>query len=133
MIAAARERAHTATAQLLAGQLTGGLARRLDRLLELREPGGITWLEWLRTPAAGSSPAEILTALEELEHLRLLGGERVDLSMLAPGRSADARRRWPPPRCVGDLATAGRSPAPAAAGVRGGPAKIRLKPARAGA
>ncbi|MGA2927479.1 MAG: hypothetical protein ABSG43_16090, partial [Solirubrobacteraceae bacterium] len=42
--------------------------------------GGITWLEWLRTPAAGSSPAEILAALEKLEYLRLLGGERVDLS-----------------------------------------------------
>jgi hypothetical protein len=48
--------------------------------------GGITWLEWLRTPAAGSSPAEILAALEKLEYLRLLGGERVDLSMLAPSR-----------------------------------------------
>ncbi|HYB22996.1 MAG TPA: hypothetical protein VED41_04310 [Solirubrobacteraceae bacterium] len=46
----------------------------------------MTWLEWLRTPAAGSSPTEILTALEKLEYLRLLGGERVDLSMLAPGR-----------------------------------------------
>ena len=97
MIAAARERAHTVTAQLLAAQLAGGLPRRLDRLLELREPGGVTWLEWLRTPAAGSSPAEILTALEKLEYLRLLDGERVDLSMLAPGRvrmlAAEGRRR----------------------------------------
>jgi TnpA family transposase len=97
MIAAARERAHTATAQLLAEQLAGGRAGRLDRLLELREPGGITWLEWLRRPAAGSSPAEILTALAKLEQLRLLGGERVDLSMLAPGRvrmlAAEGRRR----------------------------------------
>ncbi|MGO9787948.1 MAG: hypothetical protein ACLP8S_00085, partial [Solirubrobacteraceae bacterium] len=97
MITAAREQAHIATAQLLAGQLAGGLARRLDRLLELREPGGITWLEWLRTRAAGSSPAEILSALEKLEYLRLLGGERVDLSMLAPGRvrmlAGEGRRR----------------------------------------
>jgi len=97
MIAAARDRAHTATAQLLAEQLGGGLPRRLDRLLELREPGGITWLEWLRTPAAGSSPAEILTVVEKLEYLRLLGGERVDLSMLPPGRvrmlAAEGRRR----------------------------------------
>ncbi|MGO9790058.1 MAG: DUF4158 domain-containing protein, partial [Solirubrobacteraceae bacterium] len=97
MISAAREQAHTATAQLLAGQLAGGLPRRLDRLLELREPGGITWLEWLRTRAAGSSPAEILAVLEKLEHLRLLGGERVDLSMLAPGRvrmlAGEGRRR----------------------------------------
>ncbi|MGA2927866.1 MAG: hypothetical protein ABSG43_18085, partial [Solirubrobacteraceae bacterium] len=55
------------------------------------------WLEWLRTPAAGSSPAEILAALEKLEYLRLLGGERVDLSMLEPGRvrmlAAEGRRR----------------------------------------
>jgi uncharacterized membrane protein len=97
MIAAARERAHTATAQLLAGQLAGGSPRRLDRLLELREPGGTTWLEWLRTPAVGSSPTDILTALEKLEYLRLLGGERVDLSMLPPSRvrmlAADGRRR----------------------------------------
>jgi hypothetical protein len=97
MIAAGRERAHTATAQLLAGQLAGGLARRLDRLLELRELGGITWLEWLRTPAAGSSPTDILAALEKLEHLRLLDGEHVDLSMLPPGRvrmlAAEGRRR----------------------------------------
>ena len=73
------------------------MPRRLDRLLELREPGGITWLEWLRTPAAGSSPAEILTALEKLEYLRLLGGERVDLSMLPPSRvrmlAVEGRRR----------------------------------------
>ena len=66
-------------------------------LLELREPGGITWLEWLRTPTAGSSPAEILAVLEKLEQLRLLGGEHVDLSMLAPGRvrmlAAEGRRR----------------------------------------
>jgi hypothetical protein len=49
MIGAARERAHITTHQLLSPQLKGGRPRELDRLLELREPGGVTWLEWLRT------------------------------------------------------------------------------------
>ena len=96
MITAARERAHTRPPSCWPGS-GGRPAAAIDRLLELPEPGGITWLERLRTPAAGSSPAEILAVLEKLEHLRRLGGERVDLSMLAPGRvrmlAAEGRRR----------------------------------------
>ena len=97
MIAAARERAHVVTREVLSAQLQDGRPRRLDRLLELREPGEVTWLEWLRTPADGSSPASIRVQVEKYEHLRLLDAEGVDLSTLAPGRvqmlAAEARRQ----------------------------------------
>ena len=86
MIGAARERAHVTTHEQLSPQLQGGRPRERDRLLELREPGGVTWLEWLRTPADSSSPAAIRGQVEKYLHLdRLCAGE-ADLSMLAPGR-----------------------------------------------
>jgi TnpA family transposase len=86
LIAAARERAHVTTHELLSPQLKRGRPRKLDRLLDLREPGGVTWLEWLRTPADSGSPAAIRGQVEKYLHLdRLCAGE-VDLSMLAPGR-----------------------------------------------
>jgi len=98
LIGAARESAHAATSEALAAQLCRPKRPgALDRLLDLREPGGVTWLEWLRTPAPDSAPAAILAQLEKFEQLRSLGGGEVDLSMLAPGRvrilAADARRR----------------------------------------
>jgi Domain of unknown function (DUF4158) len=86
MIASARERAHLATHELLAPQLTGRRPRELDRLLRLREPGGVSWLEWLRTPADSSSPAAIRGQVEKYLHLDRLSAGEVDLSMLAPGR-----------------------------------------------
>jgi len=86
MIASARERAHVTTHELLSPQLQGGRLRELDRLLELREPGGVTWFEWLRTPADGSSPAAIRGQVEKYLHLDRLCAGQVDLSMLAPGR-----------------------------------------------
>lgn len=51
LIGAARERAHQATFDALADQLTDRAKRaRLDGLLELRADD-TTWIEWLRTPA----------------------------------------------------------------------------------
>ena len=51
LISAARERAHQATFDALADQLTDRATRkRLDQLLELRADG-TTWIEWLRKPA----------------------------------------------------------------------------------
>ncbi|MCA1677746.1 MAG: Tn3 family transposase, partial [Actinobacteria bacterium] len=98
LIGAARESAHAATSEALTSQLSGpNRAGELDGLLELREAGGVTWHEWLRTPAADSAPAAILAQLAKFEQLQSLGGGEVDLSMLAPGRvrmlAADARRR----------------------------------------
>ncbi len=98
LIGAAREGAHAATSESLAPQLIRPeRVRKLDGLLELREPAGITWLEWLRTPAADSAPAAIVGQLEKFELLRSLSADEVDLSILAPGRvrilAADARRR----------------------------------------
>lgn len=98
LIGAARESAHAATSEALAPQLSRrNRAGELDGLLDLREAGGVTWLEWLRTPAADSAPAAILAQLAKFEQMRLLGGGEVDLSMLAPGRvrmlAADERRR----------------------------------------
>ncbi|MEJ7825356.1 MAG: DUF4158 domain-containing protein [Solirubrobacteraceae bacterium] len=114
LIGAAREAAHAATSETLAPQLSSPKrAGELDGLLDLREPGGVTWLEWIRTPAPDSAPAAIVAQLAKYEHLGSLGAEGVDLSMLAPGRvrilAADARRRsaWE----LGDAT------APAAAGV----------------
>jgi hypothetical protein len=86
MTASARERAHIATHELLSPQLQGGRPQELDRLLKLREPGGVTWLEWLRTPADGSSPVAICGQVEKYLHLDRLWAGEVDLSMLAPGR-----------------------------------------------
>ncbi|MDQ3723884.1 MAG: DUF4158 domain-containing protein [Actinomycetota bacterium] len=97
LIGAARERAHQATFDALADQLTDRAARaRLDRLLE-RRADGTTWIEWLRTPAPDASPRYILQQLEKFRYLRELGAERIDLSMLPPGRvrmlAGDGRRR----------------------------------------
>jgi len=97
LIGAARERAHQATFDALADQLGDRATRaRLDGLLELRADG-TTWIEWLRTPARESSPIEIRRQLEKFTYLQELGGERIDLSMLPPGRvrmlAADGRRR----------------------------------------
>ena len=118
LIGAAREAAHAATSEALAPQLSRPkCAGELDGLLDLREPGGVTWLEWIRTPAPDSAPAAIVAQLAKFEHLGSLGAEGVDLSMLAPGRvrilAADAR----PSLGVGDRAPVGDAPAPAAAGV----------------
>lgn len=44
------------------------------------------WLEWLRTPADGSSPVAIRGQVEKYLHLDRLWAGEVDLSMLAPGR-----------------------------------------------
>jgi hypothetical protein len=97
MIGAARERAHTRTSELLGPQLAGERPRQLDRLLEPREPDGITWVEWLRTPADGCQPARIRGQLEKFRHLEGLSAGRIDLSMLPPGRvrmlAAEAKRR----------------------------------------
>ena len=81
----ARARAHH-DPERLSPQLKGGRPRELDRLLELREPGGVTWLEWLRTPADSSSPTAIRGQVEKYLHLDRLWVGEVDLSMLAPGR-----------------------------------------------
>jgi hypothetical protein len=86
MIGSARERAHTATRELLVPQLAGRRPRGLDRLLEPREPGGLTWAEWLRTAAPDNSPKSIVGVVEKFEYLRALGAEQIDLSMLPPGR-----------------------------------------------
>ncbi len=98
LIGAAREAAHAATSEALAPQLSRpSRPGELDGLLDLREPSGVTWLEWIRTPAPDSAPAAIGAQLAKFEHLGSLGAEGVDLSMLAPGRvrilAADARRR----------------------------------------
>ncbi len=97
LIGAARERAHQATFDALADQLTDRAMRaRLDRLLE-RRADGTTWIEWLRTPAPDASPRYILQQLEKFIYLRELGAEEIDLSMLPPGRvrmlAGDGRRR----------------------------------------
>lgn len=86
LIGAARERAHQATFDALAGQLTDHATRaRLEGLLGVRADG-MTWLEWLRTPASDASPRCILQQLEKLTHLKALGAEGIALSMLPPGR-----------------------------------------------
>ena len=97
LISAARERAHQATFDVLADQVADRATRaRLDRLLE-RRGDGTTWIEWLRTPARETSPIEIRRQLEKFMYLRELGAERIDLSMLPPGRvrmlAGDGRRR----------------------------------------
>lgn len=97
LIGAARERAHQATFDALADQLADrAIGARLDRLLE-RRADGTTWSEWLRTPAPDTSPRYILQQLEKFTYLRELGAERIDLSMLPPGRvrmlAGDGRRR----------------------------------------
>jgi len=97
MIGTARERAHTTTHDLLSQQMEGDRPRELDRLLELREPDGVTRLEWLRTPADDSTPAAIRGQVEKYLHLDRVRAGGVDLSMLPPGRvwmlAADAKRR----------------------------------------
>ncbi len=97
MIGTARDRAHTTTHELLSPQLEGGRPRELARLLELREPGDVTWLEWLRTPADDSTPAAIRGQVQKYLHLDRLWAGEVDLSMLPPGRvrmlAAEAKRR----------------------------------------
>ena len=64
LIGAAREAAHAATSEALAPQLSSPQrAGELDGLFDLREPGGVTWLEWIRTPAPDSAPAAIVAQL----------------------------------------------------------------------
>jgi len=97
LIGAARERAHQATFDALADQLTDRAIRaRLDRLLE-RRADGTTWIEWLRTPAPDASPRYILQQLGKFTYLKELGADAIDLSMLPPGRvrmlAGDGRRR----------------------------------------
>ena len=59
LIGAARESAHAATSDALAPQLSQrNRARELDGLLELLEPGGVTWLEWLRTRRCPTAPRQ---------------------------------------------------------------------------
>ena len=86
LIGSARERAHQATFDALADQL-GDAGRRahLDRLLTTRADG-MTWIEWLRTPAHETSPIEIRRQLEKFTYLKELGADGIDLSMLPPGR-----------------------------------------------
>ncbi|MGO9899497.1 MAG: DUF4158 domain-containing protein [Solirubrobacteraceae bacterium] len=71
--------------------------RAIARLLELREPGDVTWLEWLRTPVDDSTPAAIRGQVQKYLHLDRLWAGEVDLSMLPPGRvrmlAAEAKRR----------------------------------------
>lgn len=97
MIGAARDRAHAATFDALSDQFTPDRVAGLDRLLLLREPGGVTWLEWLRTPAADGSARPIVGQIEKLRELQALEADLVELSMLPPGRvrilASEARRR----------------------------------------
>jgi hypothetical protein len=97
MIGAARDRAHAATFDALSDQFTAGRLGGLDRLLVLREAGGVTWLEWLRTPAADGSARPIVGQIEKLRELQALEADLVDLTMLPPGRvrilASEARRR----------------------------------------
>jgi hypothetical protein len=86
MIGAARDRAHAATFDALGDQFTPDRVAGLDRLLLLREPGGVTWLEWLRTPAADGSARPIVGQIEKLRELQALEADLVDLTMLPPGR-----------------------------------------------
>ncbi len=48
----------------------------------LREAGGVTWLEWLRTPAADGSARPIVGQIEKLRELQALEADLVELSML---------------------------------------------------
>jgi Domain of unknown function (DUF4158) len=97
MIGAARDRAHAATFDALSDQFTAGRLGGLDRLLVLREAGGVTSLEWLRTPAADGSARPIVGQIEKLRELQALEAYLVDLTMLPPGRvrilASEARRR----------------------------------------
>ena len=81
----------------LGDQFTPDRVAGLDRLLLLREPGGVTWLEWLRTPAADGSARPIVGQIEKLRELQALEADLVDLTMLPPGRvrilASEARRR----------------------------------------
>ena len=92
LIGAARERAHQATFDALAGQLTDRATRaRLDRLLE-RRADGTTWIEWLRTPAPDTSPRYILQQLEKFTYLKRARRGRDRLVDAAARSRADARR-----------------------------------------
>ncbi len=77
MIGAARDRAHAATFDVLGDQFTPDRLAGLDRLLALRKPGEVTWLESRRRGA---------------------GPDRTACRRLAPRRWRCLRDRlWPDP------------------------------------
>lgn len=85
-VAASRERAETTTALRLAPLLSTERQSQLDRLVVVDGDLGISRLAWLRRGATSAAADVIKVELDKLSYLRSLGADRLDLSVLPPGR-----------------------------------------------
>lgn len=84
--ARARDRAARRTWRLLAAQVTPAQARRYDRLLDTTAPDVVSELEVLRRQPRNPSVAGLVAALDRLEQVQQLGGNRLNIDVVPAGR-----------------------------------------------